>query len=171
MPWVDQGGTAGLGLNADIWVKHTEHVKCVLEHPCFAGAMASKPLGINLASTENDDLESGFMAVYDEKEAYVALTKRGEYNCAVNLCWVDVLWTPPTKVPIVWASVQELMDYNFKAPGHIPTGALDVGITPHELGNKDWGLPGKWKRISPEEMVMAWFAAVARDIGAGVGED
>lgn len=171
MPWVGADNDSSLGLNADIWVKHTDHVKLVLQHPCFTGAMESKPLGIMPEDDDNDGMEGGIMAVYDEKHACRALARRGLYNCAVNLLWVDVMWTPSTKIPIVWASVQELMDYNFKAPACIATGALEVGVTQQEISDKDWGAPGKWKRISAEEVVMAWFAAVARDIAAGVNEE
>ena len=139
LPWVGVDSESSLGLNADIWVKHTDHVKLVLQHPCFTGAMESKPLGINLESVDNDAMDSGVMAVYDKNHAYVALSKRGLYNCAVNLMWVDVMWTPSSKIPIVWASVQELIDYSFTAPGCIATGALEVGVTPQEVSDKNWG--------------------------------
>ena len=169
MPWLDESSEANVGLNANVWAKHQENVKTFLEHPCFTDALNSEPVGIATPAAEGgeDDGDAdagGYMDAYTHDKAVASLTKRPMYLCGINLLWADVFWVPGIKVPIVWASVAELMQYHFKEPSSIPPGGLEVGITRQELAAKDWGKPGTWKRVSAEEMVIAWFAAIVRDI-------
>ena len=169
-PWLDSG--ANVGLSANVWAQHQEHVQVVLGHPCFTDALTSSPVGIATATAgdEDDGDAGGYMDVYNQDKALASLAKRGLYLCGINLLWADVFWMPAIKVPIVWSSVAELMNYHFKEPSSIPAGSLEVGITRQEIDAKDWGKPGTWKRVSAEEMVIAWFAAVARDINDGADD-
>ena len=78
-PWLDSG--ANVGLNANVWAQHQEHVQVVLGHPCFTDALTSSPVGIATATAgdEDDGDAGGYMDVYNQDKALASLAKRGLY--------------------------------------------------------------------------------------------
>lgn len=62
---------------------------------------------------------------------------------------------------------KDIITQYFQEPAPIPDLLpLTIGVLQSEIDTKTLGGPGRFKRISPEEVIMAWYAAVARDIVA-----
>ena len=150
------------GLNADVWIKHRENVETVLQSEMFEGVADRMPLEIDAG----EGVDSGCMAPFNKEQGMAALAKTGRYMCAINLLWVDVYYTASGAVPILWASVEEIQKSYFSKPAGFMKLPIEIGVFAGQVEKGQFGEFGKWPRVSSEEVVMAWFAAVAADITA-----
>ena len=145
------------GINAEIWLKHMQNVQKVMNHPLFANIDSMHPFGIS----NKEDEVSGFQEAYDKKKAMIALTKAGKYKCGVNLAWVNTFYASSENVPVMWSSVEDMVRQYFSTPASMPDN-LTLVCAFTDL--KELDKFGHWKRVSPEELPMAWFHKVAQDI-------
>ena len=106
--------------------------------------------------------------MYNKKKALIALGKTGKYKCAVNLAWVNSFYITSENVPIMWSSVEDMVNHYFSTPSSFPDSLTlsCVFLDTAEIGNI-----GQWKRASPEELPIAWFQRVAQDIDAKVPDE
>ncbi len=162
-------GGAVVGLNADVWLKHRTNVEMVLRHKIFKNVADDAP--IDICTHANGQEESGYQAVYHAAKAMRALSRTKTYMCAINLLWVDLYFTTSSNIPIQWSTVKELQNYYFRAPAGFVQMPIEIAVTEAQVQSKDYGEPGTWKRVSSEEIIMAWFTAVASDIVDGKSED
>eukprot|EP00959_Pyramimonas_sp_CCMP1952_P200718 4198225-Pyramimonas_sp.AAC.1 len=98
-----------------------------------------------------------------------ALSKTGRYMCTINLLWVDIYYTASAAVPILWSSVEEIQQAYFSKPAGFMKLPIEIGVFDGQVERGEFGELGKWPRVSSEEVVMAWFAAVAADIRENKG--
>jgi len=149
-------------------VSGQENVDLAYGHAAFAGLTQSDPL--KFTSSEED--ASAFIAPFHMPTAASSLEKNGEYMCGINLAWIDPFFAPCPKVPIAWASVQTIYDTYFKSgKGFGKDLALEVPILECEVSTNFMAERGTLKHVSPDEIIMAFFMAVAENIRNGVSED
>eukprot|EP00959_Pyramimonas_sp_CCMP1952_P342783 7181263-Pyramimonas_sp.AAC.1 len=92
--------------------------------------------------------------------------------CGINLAWIDPFFAPCPKVPIAWASVQTIYDAYFKkGKGWGKDLALEIPVLECEIGSDLMKHKGSFKHASPDEIIMAFFQAVADDIRRGAPEE
>jgi hypothetical protein len=164
-PWVAPGAVGvPVGLNAQVMLKHRDNVDTVLNHHMFANAGSLSPLAISTGQDPDED--SGFTHVFKIEEAVAALQKTGQYMCGINLLWHDPLFAASHNIPTMWSTVEELREFYFSSPAGFVKLPIELGVTQAQIDAKDFGLIGTWKRISCEEIIMSWFAAVAADVRA-----
>ena len=155
------------GLNSDLWMKHSDNMQKVFSHPVFEQSAVMDPIDLN----NNEGEASGNQAVFVQSVAVTSLKKTGSFKCAINLAWLDLHFISNPHIPLVWASVETMQNRYFKKPGGFADIAIEVGILEAVVDNGDYGLKGTWKRTSPDEVVMAWFKAVAERVGGGAEDD
>ena len=152
------------GINADVWVRHLQNYQKVMGHPIFGNIEQMQPFGIS----NRDDEISGFQEAFDKKKAAIAMTRVGKYKCAVNLAWVNTFYTSSENVPVMWSSVEDMVRQHFSTPASMPDN-LTVACAFTDL--KELESFGHWKRVSPEELPMAWFHKVAQEIDNNAPDD
>ena len=149
-------------------VSGQENVDLVYNHPAFAGIKQSDPLKF----TSSDDDASAFIAPFHMPTAASSLEKNSEYMCGINLAWLDPFYAPCPKVPIAWASVQTIYDSYFKSGKAWGKDlALEVPILECEVSTNFLAERGTLKHVSPDEIIMAFFVAVAEDIRNNAPEE
>ena len=129
-------------------------------HPIFGNIEQMQPFGIS----NKDEEVSGVQEAFDKKKAAIAMTRAGKYKCAVNLAWVNTFYTSSENVPVMWSSVEDMVRQHFSTPASMPDN-LTVACAFTDL--KELESFGQWKRVSPEELPMAWFHKVATEIDNG----
>ena len=129
-------------------------------HPIFGNIEQMQPFGIS----NKDEEASGVQEAFDKKKAAIAMTRAGKYKCAVNLAWVKTFYTSSENVPVMWSSVEDMIRQHFSTPASMRDN-LTVACAFIDL--KEIASFGQWKRVSPEELPMAWFAKVASEIDNG----
>ena len=129
--------------------------------------MQHVPICIN----NSNDGASGYQAIFHEASALIALKKTKTYMAAVSLAWASPVYTSTPNVPLVWASVETVQKHYFSVPAGLVKLPLEIAFTASQIDLKDFGSKGSWRRVSPDEVVIAWYKAVADDIRAGGNDD
>lgn len=75
-------------------------------------------------------------------------------------------------MPLAWASVETIEHRYFsEGPNGFIENEIEVAILKSAIDGKTFGEKGTWRRTSPDEIVIAFFKAVARRIKDGADED
>ena len=105
---------------------------------------------------------------FKQQNFSTAMNNTGLYEAACNLFWLDLRYSPCSKVPIRPKAVMEMRDQYFKEPTrHYP---WTVQIALDDIPD-DFSKPfGSLKRVSPQEMEDALFLRIEEAIDAGADE-
>ena len=148
------------GVNSIVLDTVLDARQTVLDQPLFSDVAGLKPGNINDGTSH--------MAAYDEEQANGALKDFGTYLAGANLFWIDIMNNINSGVPISMNSINQLVDRFFAAPPAAFPGTVTVGVITGESVN---AASGKLVRISPEEMLYAYFIGAAKSIEANQGDD
>ena len=89
------------------------------------------------------------------------------YTAGINLFWCDAMYTPTPGIPTRAGTIPDLTECYFQSPATMPHNIL---ISLRE-GERPLAKRGSLCAISPEEVRHAMMAAIARDIGGGIGTE
>jgi len=137
--------------NGEIFAKHLQNVRVFREQAVAQDLVQMKPQN------------SGFLQVFDAQKALAALKQEGRYQCCINLMWLDQSYSTSPHVPLNQGAIPKLKAHFFSKPQRLEQQALTVAILQAELDAGTFPAVGTWKRVSPEESVMAWFEAASDD--------
>ena len=140
--------SAALAVNGEVIAKHLQNVKLFSE-------AAGDVFGM-------DPRRQDMLQPFDEKSALAALAAEGRYYCATNLGWLDHAWSPCPQVPLSAGAVDKISDFFFEKPASFGKQRLVVAVLQAEVDGKRFPTPGMWKRISPEESVIAFYQQAAK---------
>ena len=151
------------GLNAAIQQRHVDNVHKVMKHHLWNDILNQVPLGISSSKSDN----SGSQAVFEQAKGVVALKKTTWYMAGINFSWVDPFFLCGSVVPVMWTAVNGLMVQFFKTPAGFQEVPLEIAV--FKASDDDdpdifFDKKGEWKSATPQEVMMAWYAAAARDI-------
>lgn len=104
-------------------------------------------------------------AIFNSDEYTAALSSAGRYEAAGNIWWLSPYYSPTPGVPLSRPAIESLRKYFFGRSGSAErfifpfplTVAAEQGVNPLESR-------GSLKRVSPEEIVAAFFLQVADEI-------
>ena len=91
----------------------------------------------------------------------------GYYTCAINMAWLNFVWSATPGTPIRESAVELVKETTFKVPTAL---SKIIAVVP----DKDYKVKedkGALMRVSPEELTTAFVLAVARDIAKGEADD
>ena len=150
------------GVNAGLWSNHVDNVNTVMEHQLFQDLATQEPVGINAAKGQ----ASGGQAVFDVKQAKVALKGSKRYMCSINVAWLNAHYTPCPKVPIMQSSVAAMQEHYFSKPaGFTSKIAVEIPVLANQIDDAAfWQSRGQWRHTSPDEILIAFYAAVAASV-------
>ena len=135
--------------NGEILSKHMENVRVFRENAVSEDIVQMKPD------------PNGFLQPFDPTQAITALRKEARYMCCINLMWVDQSFSASPHVPTNRGAIEKLKQHYFKTPSGLEQQSVTIGILQAELDAGTFPAYGCWRRLSPEESVMAWFQAAA----------
>ena len=135
--------------NGEVVSKHMENVRVFREEAVSSDIVQMVPE------------QQGFVQAFDPKDAVVSLKREQRYMCRINLMWLDHSFSSSPHIPINKGAIEKLKLHYFTKPSGLEQHALHVGILQAELDAATFPAFGCWKRLSPEESVMAWFEAAA----------
>ena len=95
----------------------------------------------------------------------------GTYLCNGNLFWLDLVYSVSGNVPVNRQSVDLLMDSYFGDPSSCRFPMVSVGVLGRPSGQELAAQKGSLVRISPDEVIIAFVLAAARDLQKSQSED
>lgn len=135
--------------NGEIFAKHLQNVRVFREQAVAEDIVQMQPQN------------AGYLQVFDAQQALAALRKEGRYQCCINLMWLDQSYSTSPHVPLNQGAISKLKAHFFSKPQGLEQQALTVAILQAEVDAGAFPAVGTWKRVSPEESVMAWFEAAS----------
>lgn len=148
--------------NRELYQKLQDDLAVITGHSLFKGIESVNPAAIDATKKEF----SGHQAPFDATACAMALTSQGKYKCGANLFWINQLWSAAPSVPINPTSVERLTDYYLKDPGPVP---MDLVIAVPQATFKPDAHKGGLQCVSPDEVRLAYFGAVAHAVRAAGG--
>ena len=139
----------------------------VSTHPMFVGIQEATPLPLGEGGSQAPYKHSDYLLALGGKEVEPGSLAQWDfcpgrtYTCAINLAWVDFLWSATPGVPVRMAALERLRDTAFKSP--CPAPQVHVAV-PKEAEYQPDMHKGGLKQVSPEEITAAYIMAIARDI-------
>ena len=156
--------------NHELWTEHSANVAMVMAHPVFKDILQECPSGIISGGDDTDD--TGFQAAFNAKQGMVALKKTGRYLSSVNMAWVDPLYISVPDVPLIESSVDAVAAHFMSdATEAMFFTKVEIVLTAAQVDAGNWESKGKWRRTSPEEIMIAWYRCIAKDIVKGAPEE
>ncbi|CAE7487786.1 unnamed protein product [Symbiodinium sp. CCMP2456] len=122
---------------------------------------------------QQDPPTKSWLRSFDEAVAVADLKKHGKHTCLINAAWLDHSYSPCPSIPLVWRTVENMLDHYFRMPNNLSEQKLEVVVFSSDLVYNRLPTKGSWKFISAEEPVMAMYAAIATAVQArrdGEGE-
>ena len=98
-------------------------------------------------------------AVFNKQQALTALHKTGKYMCGVNLVWTDLHFMSSINVPLQWSSITGIQKFYFSSPNGFASLPIEIGVLKGQIDASNLGDFGSWRRVSPEESIIAWSLA------------
>lgn len=142
-------GPEAMKCNGEIFTKHMENVRIFKEEAVSSDIVQMVPDS------------QGFVQAFCQKAAVESLRRERRYMCRINLMWLDHSYSCSPHVPINKGAIQQLKQHYFQKACGLEQHALHVCILQAELDAGTFPAFGCWKRLSPEESVMAWFEGAA----------
>ena len=152
--------------NAQVHDKVNQAKRAIIDHPVFQNIMEASPLDIHAGDDANT---VGQIQPYSKQEFEQAMRATGGYTCGFNLMGVDPHFSATPGIPLKPAAIDHLVQHYFSEPEFVPVTvqiAISRGGDPETLGKS-----GQLKSFTPEEMRMAIYLAIKRDIDGGEEDD
>lgn len=147
-PVSGNAGSAAVGVNGQILQQHLENVSL------FCQAAGQEIL--KMPPRQQDMLPP-----FEESKAIKALASEGKYYCAMNLTWLNHAWSSCPQIPLNRGAICKIQEFFFPAPASFSKQKLVVAVLKAEVDGQRLPAPGMWKRISPEESVIAFYQSAA----------
>ncbi len=144
-------------LNKEYLEQYYEAVQLV--HESFRNIRKMQPKGIS---------EGGHAAVFDQDTFEKAMNGPGEYQAACCIGWINEKFAAIHGVPYNKEMILTLSNHQFSDPSHFPV-ALQVVV--EDAQTKPLERKGSLCSVTPEELIHAFYWAVARDIKNSVSQD
>ncbi|CAE7393011.1 unnamed protein product, partial [Symbiodinium sp. CCMP2592] len=113
-----------------------------------------------------DPPHKSWLRAFDESAAVSDLKKYGKHTCLVNAAWLDHDYSPCPSIPLVWKTVENMIEHYFAQPNNLSDQKIEVVVLSSDLAHNKFPTKGSWKFASAEEPVMAMYAAIASTIQA-----
>ena len=116
------------------------------------------------------NIGASHISPFNPEEAIIALSQAGSYMCGANLFWVDLWYNVNPGVPVSSESVQQLIRQFFTTCPPVFPDKISVAIVrPDDPAEK--AKLGKLVRVSPEEMMFAFFIGASTHILSNPGNE
>jgi len=158
VPKVDDGG----GVNKNLYTTLSLDLAQVLN--AFPGIVDQDPLHVSA----QDGALSGYQAIYADTMYSAAMKSVGKYRCGGNMMWVNNLFSAAPGIPMVETRIASIVQYYFQKPAPYP---MEVVIAIQQDDFQPLKHKGGLNSISADEMRLAYFRAIARDVRAKRGAD
>ncbi|CAE7232863.1 hsdFM [Symbiodinium sp. CCMP2592] len=139
--------------NSTVLTKHKENVTLV--HSDFGPDFEMQ-----------DPPHKSWLRAFDESAAVSDLKRYGKHTCLVNAAWLDHDYSPCPSIPLVWKTVENMIEHYFAQPNNLSDQKIEVVVLSSDLAHNKFPTKGSWKFASAEEPVMAMYAAIASTIQA-----
>ena len=152
--------------NAQVHDRVQQAKRAIIDHPVFLNIMDASPLDIHAGDDANT---VGQIQPFSSQEFARAMTATGNYTCGFNLMGVDPHFSATPGIPLKPAAIDHLVSHYFSEPDFVPVTiqiAISRGGDPASLGKS-----GQLKSFTPEEMRMAIYLAIKRDIDNNVEDE
>ena len=152
--------------NAQVHDRVQQAKRAIIDHPVFLNIMDASPLDIHAGDDANT---VGQIQPFSSQEFARAMTATGNYTCGFNLMGVDPHFSATPGIPLKPAAIDHLVSHYFSEPDFVPVTiqiAISRGGDPASLGKS-----GQLKSFTPEEMRMAIYLAIKRDIDDNVEDE
>ncbi|CAK0827204.1 unnamed protein product, partial [Prorocentrum cordatum] len=137
----------------------TQAKRAIIDNPVFFNIMDACALDIHAGDDANT---VGQIQPFNSQEFERAMKATGNYTCGFNLMGVDPHFSATPGIPLKPAAIDHLVQHYFSQPDFVPVIvqiAIPKGADPAALGKS-----GQLKSFTPEEMRMAIYLAIKRDI-------
>ena len=152
--------------NAQVHDRVQQAKRAIIDHPVFLNIMDASPLDIHAGDDANT---VGQIQPFNSQEFERAMKATGSYTCGFNLMGVDPHFSATPGIPLKPAAIDHLVSHYFSEPDFVPVTiqiAISRGGDPAPLGKS-----GQLKSFTPEEMRMAIYLAIKRDIDDNVEDE